>query len=135
MRFRLLVSRPAVFAKCRLPLPYLHFLLSLYSDLTFSFRTRRDGTYQELWSGSAPLQGSIGDALRNSTSIVQRLNHRAITGRALGITVHQQHGYRMHYGWNGAFGNRCFKRRFPSYHPLSHFCITMIIGAPVVLCS
>ena len=71
----------------------------------------------------------------NSSSIIQRLNHRALTGRALSITAHQHHGYRMHYVWNGAFGNRCFERRLPSYDSFSHFCVTLLNRTPEGLCS
>ena len=70
----------------------------------------------------------------NGTSIVQRLNQQAITGRSLGITANQHHGYRMHFEWEGAFGNRCFERRFPSYNSLLHFCVTWINGTPEGLC-
>ena len=69
----------------------------LYSDITFSLQSQRDGTYPKPRSSSAPLQGFIA----NVSSIIQRLTHRAITGRALGITVHQHQGYRVHYEWNG----------------------------------
>ena len=86
--------------------------------------------------GQTALRSRASSVMPNaqSPSIVQCPIHRAITGRALGITVHQHHGYRVHYGWNGAFGNRCFERRFPSYNSLSHVCVTMINGAPVGLC-
>ena len=41
-------------------------------------------------------------SLMTSANIMQRLNRRALTGRALGIAVHQHHGYRMHFDWEGA---------------------------------
>ena len=71
----------------------------------------------------------------NASLIIRRHTHRAITGCALDITVHQHQGYRVHYEWNGAFGNRCFERRFPSYNSLSQFCITLINWTPGDLCS
>ena len=70
-----------------------------------------------------------------SPSIIQRLAHRAITGLALGITARQHFGFRMHFEWEGAFGVRCFDRRFPSYDSLSHFCVTWIKGTPEGLCT
>ena len=69
-----------------------------------------------------------------SANIVQRLNGRALTGRALGIVAHHHHGYRMHFEWEGAFGNRCSERRFPTYDSLSHFCATWVSGTPNRLC-
>ena len=71
----------------------------------------------------------------NSPSVVQRLGHRALTEWALGITAHQHFGFRMHFEWNGAFGNRCFERQFRSYNSLAYFCATLVSGAPEGLCS
>ena len=71
----------------------------------------------------------------NATSIVQSLGHRALTGRALGITAHQHHGFRMHFEWNGAFGDGCFEHRFVSYDSLSYFCTMLLNGSPEDLCN
>ena len=69
----------------------------------------------------------------NASSIIRRLQHRAVTGRAFGITVHQHFGYRVHYTWDSAFGTRFFERRFLSYGTLPHFCITLKNGVPAGL--
>ena len=114
-----------------------------------AFLLSRIATYRLLYSicEMAPTRGrSLGQAApcsrtssvmpdANASSIIRRLQRRAVTGRGLGITVHQHYGYRVHYTWDGAFGNRCFERRFPSYGTLSHFCITLINGVPAGLCS
>jgi hypothetical protein len=92
----------------------------------------------------APRKSTGREALRSRTAvvmpnayspaIVQRLEHRALTGRVLGYPVHQHFGFRMHYDWNGAFGNRCFERRFRSYDSLAYFCTTLVNGTPEDLC-
>ena len=56
-------------------------------------------------------------------------------GRLLYVIVHQHFVYRMHYVWNGAFGNRCFERLFMSYVSLSDFCTTTVTQTPDGLCS
>ena len=68
-------------------------------------------------------------------NIVQRLGHRALTGRVLGIAVHQHSGFRMHLVLKGAFGSRSFEQRLPSYQSLEHFCVTLIEGIPEGLCA
>ena len=99
-----------------------------YSDITFALHSQREMATTRIRSlGQAVPRSRTPLALHDarSPSIAQRLSHRVVTGRALGITVHQHYGYRLHYTWDGAFGNRCFKRRFPSYGTLCHFCITL----------
>ena len=136
MRIRLLLSRLAVFVKCRLSLSYLHFLLSLYSDVPLFYR----------FSGMVPMVKSNGQgAFRyraaavmhnaNSSSIIQGISHWELSERALGITAHQHQRYRMHSEWNGAFGNWCFERRLPADDSLSHFCVALINGTPEVFCN
>ena len=63
-----------------------------------------------------------------SANIVHRLNRWALTGRALDIGVHHHYGYRMQFEWEGAFGERCFERRFPTLDYLSHFSDTWVSG-------
>ena len=70
-----------------------------------------------------------------AANIVQRLGHRALTGRGLGITVHQHYGYRMHYELGGAFGSRPFERRFPTYETCSQHCVDIVRSFPEVLCN
>ena len=48
-------------------------------------------------------------------SIVQKLHHRTITGRRLGLSVHRQSGKVLHFSWNkesktGAYQN-CIARK------------------------
>ena len=87
-------------------------------------------------TGRGALRSRKAEVMPNaySPSVVQRLEHRAFTGRALDITVHQHFGFRMHYEWNGALGNWCFKRRFRSYDSLACVCTTLVIGTPESLC-
>ena len=73
--------------------------------------------------------------MATSPSIVQRPEHRALSGRNLGIMIHQHFGYRMHYTWDGSFGNRSFERRFKSYESVSDFCKTIVNGTPEGLCG
>jgi hypothetical protein len=54
-------------------------------------------------------------SMASAASIVQKLEKRSISGRSLGVWANQQYGYRMHYKWNGAFGNHSYERRFKSY--------------------
>ena len=69
-----------------------------------------------------------------SMNIVQRLSHRALTGRGLGITVHQHYGYRIHFELRGEFGSRSFERRFCCNRTCDRFCISIIRGYPEGLC-
>ena len=78
---------------------------------------------------------SRASSVMPNANIVQHLNKWEVTGRALGITADQHHGFRLHFEWYGAFGNRCFQRRFPEYDSLSYFCTTLINGVPEDLCS
>jgi hypothetical protein len=70
-----------------------------------------------------------------STSIVQRLTQREHSGCNLRVLVHQHYGYRMHYTWDGAFGNRSIERRFRSHDAVLDFCTTVSIGTFEGLCS
>jgi hypothetical protein len=61
-------------------------------------------------------------------SIVARLHSRSLSGRSLGIGVHQHLGYRLHLVWGGRrrFSERCseqrIERRFETYNDVSAFC-------------
>ena len=68
-------------------------------------------------------------------NIVQRLGHRALTGRGLGITVHQHYGYRMHFQLGGAFGSHTFERRFPTYETCRELCVDIARGLLEGLCN
>ena len=70
-----------------------------------------------------------------SMSIVQRLGHRALTGRGMGVAVHQHYDFRMHLELKGAFGSRSFERRLPDYKSLTHFCTTLTDGYLEGLCA
>ena len=107
---------------------------SLYSDITF-FRLSEMSPDKSYGQGALRSRATSLMPNANSPSIVQRLSHRALTGRALGITAHQHYGYRMHFEWNGVFGNRCFERRFASCDTLAYFCTTLINWTPEDLCS
>ena len=72
---------------------------------------------------------------RASYNIVQRFGHRALTGRDLGIIVHQHYGYRIHYELRGEFGSRSFERRYPGYQPCQQACADMVRGSPGGLCE
>ena len=63
-------------------------------------------------------------------NIVQRLSHQALTGRGLGITVHQHYGYRIHYELRGEFGSLTFEWRYPSYTACNRVCVAMVRGYP-----
>ena len=69
-----------------------------------------------------------------SMNIVQRLGHRALTGRGLGVTIHQHYGYRIHFELRGEFGSRSFERRFCCNRTCERFCISIIRGYPEGLC-
>ena len=133
MRLQLRLSRPAVFATCRLYFSHLNFLFSLLSKVTLFLQTQHNAArVYKPRPGSAPLQSCSRDA--------QRSFHPAhypavLTGRSLGFMAHQHFGYRMHFDLEGAFGTRCLERRFPSYDSLSHFCVTWINGTPEGLCT
>jgi hypothetical protein len=60
--------------------------------------------------------------MSSATSVVHRLKQREHYGNNLGVFVHQHYCYRMHYMWNGAFGNHNFERRFGSYDSFQAFC-------------
>ena len=68
-------------------------------------------------------------------NIVQRLCHRALTGRGLGVIVHQHYGYQVHYELRGDFGSRCFERRYPGYQPCQRACADMVRHSPGGLCE
>ena len=68
-------------------------------------------------------------------NIVQRLANRALTGRCLGIAVHQHYGYRVHFELRGVFGSRSFERRFSGNQSCDRFCISVIRGYPEGLCE
>ena len=70
-----------------------------------------------------------------AANIVERLGHRALTGRGLGITVHQHYGYRIHYELRGEFGSHTFERRYPSYLACNRVCVAMVRGYPEGLCN
>ena len=70
-----------------------------------------------------------------SLNIVQRLGHRALTGRGLGVVAQQHYGYRVYFEIKGEFGSRNFETRFPSYRSCHRFCICVVRGSPVGLCE
>ena len=70
-----------------------------------------------------------------SMNIVQRLGHRALTGRGLGIIMHQHYGYRVHFELRCEFGSRSFERRFRGYQSCNRFCISVIRGYTEGLCE
>jgi hypothetical protein len=74
-------------------------------------------------------------SMATAASIVQRLDQRSISGCKLGAWAHQHYGYRMHYTWNGAFGNRCFEHRFKLYRVVLDFCTTAVNSTPDGLAS
>ena len=70
-----------------------------------------------------------------ASNIVRRLGHRALTGRGLGVIVHQHYGYRIHYELRGEFGSRSFEQRYPGYQPCQQACADMVRGSPGDLCE
>jgi hypothetical protein len=46
----------------------------------------------------------------------------------LGVLLNQHYGYRMHYTWDGAIGNRSFEPRFRSYNSVLAFCTSISSG-------
>ena len=67
-------------------------------------------------------------------NIVQRLGHRALTGRGLCVTVHEPYGYRFHFELRGEFGTRSFARWFRCNRSCDRFCIDVLRGYPEELC-
>ena len=65
-------------------------------------------------TGRGALRSRTAEVMPNaySPSIVQRREHRTLTGRVLGITVHQHFGFRKQYEWNGAIGRTIPWRTF-----------------------
>ena len=61
-----------------------------------------------------------------SLSIVQRLDHRELTGRGLGVLVHLHSGFRIHLELKGVFGSRSFERRLPDYITMARFCSSLL---------
>ena len=108
---------------------------SFYSDITIFYRLYGMSPGKSYGQGALRSRTASLVPIANSASIVQRLDHRALTGRALGITAHQHYGFRMHFEWNGAFGNRRFERRFSSYDSIAYFSTTLVNKAPEGLCS
>ena len=70
-----------------------------------------------------------------SMNFVQRLGHRALTGRGLGVIVHQHYGYRIHYELRGEFGSRSFERGYPDYQSCQRACVNMVLGYSEGLCE
>ena len=86
--------------------------------------------------GAAFILARTNQRLAGGTSlnIVQRLAHRALTGRGLGIAVHQHYGCRVHFEVRGEFGSRSFEWRFRCNRSCDRFCISVISGYPEGLC-
>ena len=109
---------------------------SLYRDIQILLlQTRQDAPCMSYGQGAFRLAPTSVLPHAPSMSIVQRLEHRALTGRGLGVVVHQHYGFRMHLELKGAFGSRSFERRLPDYKSLTHFCTTLIDGYPEWLCA
>jgi hypothetical protein len=60
-----------------------------------------------------------------------------LSGRKLGIAVHQHLGYRLHLVWGGKgrFTERCVERRFRAYEDVSSFCADLTDGGCEGLCD
>jgi hypothetical protein len=73
--------------------------------------------------------------MSSAVSIVQRLTQLEHPGHNLAISIHQYFGYRIHYEWNGKFGNRSFEGRFRSYNSVLAFCTSIASGAREGMCT
>ena len=117
------IANSAVFAICRL---YLSFLV--YSPSHNSLQTRYHAGTVERWAAFFLAWADQRLARGTSMNIVQRLGHWALTGRGLGVTLHQHYGYCVH------FGSRRFERWFRCKRSFDRFCIDILRGYPEGLC-
>ena len=84
---------------------------------------------------SAPLQHCSGDAQRQLSIYSPEPGPSEAYWTGVGHHRSSTSSYRMHFEWNGAFGNLCFERRFRKYISLSYFSTTLLNGSPEGLCS
>jgi hypothetical protein len=77
------------------------------------------------------------DVHNYTESIVSRLHSRTLSGKKLGIAVHQHLGYKLHLVWggNGKCPERCVERRFNTYKTISSFCEDLINGCCEGVCD
>ena len=126
------LTRSAVYATRRLSL-----YPSLYIDISPFFYSLRIIMPTMSSAGQTPYRRGSTAVLPHyrALNIAQRLGHRALTGRGLGVIVHQHYGYRVHYELKGVFGSRSFERRYPGYQSCQRACVDMVRGSPVGLCE
>ena len=123
------IASSAAFAKCRFSLSFL-----LYSPSHYSLQTRYHARVVKCRAAFILTRTDQRLAGGKSMNTVQRLGHRALTGRGQGITMHQHYGYRVHFELRDEFGSRSFVRRFGGYQSSNRFCISVIRGYPEELC-
>ena len=124
------MASPAAFARCRLSVSFLVYSLSHYS-----LQTRY---HARAVKGRAAFILARTDQRLGGGQVHEHckgLGHQELTGRGLGITMHQHYGYRVHFELGGEFGSRSFERRFSGYQSCKHFCISVIRGYPEGLCE
>ena len=71
----------------------------------------------------------------SSLNLVQRLGHRELTGRDLGVLVHSHSHFRIHLELRGVLGSRSFERRLPDYKSMARFTVSLLTDAPEGLCA
>ena len=70
------------------------------------------------------------------SSVVQRFATRSITGRGLGLNVHQHVGFRLHLEWQEENNTRrYFERLFETFKGVDQFCDDMLDGGLEGLCD
>ena len=103
------------------PIVLPFFIVYRHSHCSFQMPCGMSAGQPSFWRGSTSI---LPHAL--STNIAQRLRHRALTGRGLGVLVHHYSGFRIHLQLNGAFGGRSFERRLPDHPTMERFCSTHV---------
>jgi hypothetical protein len=93
-------------------------------------------------NGQGILHSHSQHAFSNLPSIVERLASRSVTGRGLGIEVHQHCGFRLHILWVYRRDvthykpiESCFERNFFTYAELQTFCSELASGRFEGLCD
>ena len=123
------MATSAALARCCLSLSLLYRVLPILLYRLVTIPELMSAGQPSFWRGpTIVLPGG------RSMNIVQRLVHRALTGRWLGVTIHQHYGYRIHFELRGEFGSRSFERRFCYNRTCERFCISIIRGYPEEIC-
>jgi len=86
--------------------------------------------------GQANLRSPLNLRRQVGSSIVQRLATRSVSGRGLGVRVHQHFGFRLHLEWQAEGGRRhCCERFFTYFEDVDSVCQELTRGNAEGLCT